>query len=300
VARTGTFVQNSSQSGRLAGKFPGKWDEKSSRIETIRFPVLGQVAPSTMGNSTSAQTVRQALKDLLKANGIGLKKEMVENFLKAVDQVASWFPVTGHLSMPSWKKLGKDLRFAKEQGVLPKGVMPVWKLVKNCIGDEERYGAELQKGNEALNQVREERSQKSETEGNSTEGEMSKDNLESITDSLEKVKLKVEPLAPGPPHLPPYALGGAEGRSLHPEVWRVFGITAVIVTAIAVSAAAAIAVATSLTSVVQIAAAVSNLSTGVAEALDVQGNINSQLKAGILLLYKRVNLLQEQADIMMV
>jgi hypothetical protein len=36
-------VQNSSQSGQLAGKFPGKWDKLSSWIEMIRFPVLGQV-----------------------------------------------------------------------------------------------------------------------------------------------------------------------------------------------------------------------------------------------------------------
>ena len=68
------FIQNSSQSGQLAGKFPGKWDKLSSRIETIRLLVLGQVAPSTMGNSTSGQTVRQALKDLLKVKGIRLKK----------------------------------------------------------------------------------------------------------------------------------------------------------------------------------------------------------------------------------
>ena len=52
-----------------------------------------------------------------------------------------------------------DLRFAEEQRVLPKGVLPVWKLVRNCIEDRERCGAELQRGNEALNQVREERSQ---------------------------------------------------------------------------------------------------------------------------------------------
>ena len=40
-----------------------------------------------MGNSTSGQTVHQALKDLLKVKGIELKKETLENFLKAVDQV---------------------------------------------------------------------------------------------------------------------------------------------------------------------------------------------------------------------
>ena len=34
-----------------------------------------------------------------------------------------------------------ELRFAEEQRVLPKGVLPVWKLVRNCIEDRERYGA---------------------------------------------------------------------------------------------------------------------------------------------------------------
>ena len=44
-----------------------------------------------------------------------------------------------------------DLRFAEEQRVLLKGVLLVWKLVRNCIEDRERCGAELQRGNEALN-----------------------------------------------------------------------------------------------------------------------------------------------------
>jgi hypothetical protein len=76
------------------------------------------------------------LKDLLKVKGIGLKKETLENFLKSVDQVAPWFPVSGCLTGPSWEKLGKDLKFAREQGILAKGVLPVWKLVHNCIGDK--------------------------------------------------------------------------------------------------------------------------------------------------------------------
>ena len=163
---------------------------------------MGQVAPSTMGNSTSGQTVHQALKDLLKVKGIRLKKETLENFLKAVDQIAPWFSLSGHLTGPSGEKLGKDFKFA-EQGVLAKGVLPVWKQIRNCIKDKERCGAELQKGNEALNQVREERSQKSEAEGSSSDGDMSEDNLESIANSLEKVKMKVEPSGPGPPWPPP-------------------------------------------------------------------------------------------------
>jgi hypothetical protein len=68
--------------------------------------------------------------------------------------VALWFPVSGDLTRPSWEKLGKDLKFAEEQGVLVKGVLPVWKLVHNCNKDREKCGAELQKGNEALSQVR--------------------------------------------------------------------------------------------------------------------------------------------------
>ena len=112
-----------------------------------------------MGNTISGHSVCQALKDLLKVKGIGPKRETLENFLKAVDQVAPWFPVSGHLTRPSQEKLGKEVKFAEEQGILAKSVLPVWKLVRNCIEDKERCGAELQKGNEALNQVREERSQ---------------------------------------------------------------------------------------------------------------------------------------------
>ena len=123
--------------------------------------------------------------------------------------MAPWFPVSGHLTGPSQEKLGKEVKFAEEQGILAKSVLPVWKLVRNCIEDKERCGAELQKGNEALNQVREERS--------SSEGDMSEEDLESIADSLEKVKVKMQPPAPGPP---PYAPEGATGCSLHPEAWR--------------------------------------------------------------------------------
>jgi hypothetical protein len=145
-----------------------------------------------MGNTTSGHSVRPALKDLLKVKGIGLKGETLEKILKVVDQMAPWFPVSVHLTGPSWEKLGKDLKFAEERGILQ-----VWKLVRNCIEDKERCGAELQKGNETLNQVREERSQKSDDESSSSEGDMSEDDLESIADSLEKVKVKVQLSVPG-------------------------------------------------------------------------------------------------------
>ena len=45
--------------------------------------------------------------------------------------------------------------------------------------------------------------------GSSSNGDMSEDDLESRADRLEKVKMKVEPLGPGPP-----------GRSLYSETCR--------------------------------------------------------------------------------
>ena len=69
----------------------------------------------------------------MKVKGIRLKKETLENFLKAVDQVAPWFPVSGHLTGPSWEKLGKDLKFAEEQGVLVKGMQLVESVFKGPL-----------------------------------------------------------------------------------------------------------------------------------------------------------------------
>jgi hypothetical protein len=63
------------------------------------------------------------------------------------------------------------LKFAEEQVILlAKRVLQVWKLVCNFIEDKKRCRAELQKGNEALNQVREERSQKSDPESSTSKG----------------------------------------------------------------------------------------------------------------------------------
>ena len=74
-------------------------------------------------------------------------------------KVKPWGQVKVHGFGTSCTKHHGDLRFAEEQGFLPKGVLPVWKLVRNCIEDRERCGAELQRSNEVLNQVREESSQ---------------------------------------------------------------------------------------------------------------------------------------------
>ncbi|XP_059240886.1 uncharacterized protein LOC132006842 [Mustela nigripes] len=79
---------------------------------------------------------------------------------------------------------------------------------------------------------------------------------------------------------------------------RDFGITAAIIAAVAASAAAATAAAVALTTSVQTASTLNNLTTGVAEALATQELINGHLQAGIMIVNQRVDLIQEQVDIL--
>lgn len=78
------------------------------------------------------------------------------------------------------------------------------------------------------------------------------------------------------PHFVPGPVQAPSAMTLFRQK-RDFGITAAIVSAIAISAAAATAEAVSLTSVVQTAAAVNSLSAGVAEALDLSHNLSQYI-----------------------
>lgn len=78
---------------------------------------------------------------------------------------------------------------------------------------------------------------------------------------------------------------------------RYFGITAAIITAITISAAAAIsAVAIAMSAQVQTAEGVNSVVEKTATALTTQKSIDRHLKAGILVVNQRVNILQEQVD----
>lgn len=79
---------------------------------------------------------------------------------------------------------------------------------------------------------------------------------------------------------------------------RDFGITAAIMAAIAASADAATAAAIALTTSVQTAAALNNVTGQLAEALATQEQINGHLHVGILIVNQRVDLIQEQLDIL--
>ncbi|XP_068921482.1 uncharacterized protein [Petaurus breviceps papuanus] len=79
---------------------------------------------------------------------------------------------------------------------------------------------------------------------------------------------------------------------------RDFGISAAIIATIAVAAAAAAAAAASLAYAVPAATAVANLSASVTMALTAQEGINGHLYTGMMLLNQRVDLIQEEVDVL--
>ncbi|XP_063105463.1 igE-binding protein-like [Cavia porcellus] len=87
-----------------------------------------------MGN-TATQPLSVALSDLLREKGLQMKREQIQNFLNQVDKVAPWFGPTGSITIPSWDKLGRDLDFAVENGLLEPGVRPLWAVVRSCLAD---------------------------------------------------------------------------------------------------------------------------------------------------------------------
>ncbi|RWS22220.1 igE-binding protein-like protein, partial [Leptotrombidium deliense] len=154
--------------------------------------------------------VFQALQALLKDRGLKLREKTISNFLAEVDNAAPWFADTGHLTLPSWDKLGKDLEIAQAQNVISGGCVPLWRLIRSCIEDE-RCVLKVKKGRSALLTLQEERSsasQKGEDDSDS-EGEHQKEEVLNESDQeMEEVleKLKGLHYKPGShePRPPPF------------------------------------------------------------------------------------------------
>jgi hypothetical protein len=87
-----------------------------------------------MGASHSVVT---ALRSVLKQHGLKGATKTLEGFVKEVDRIAPWFACSGSLTIPSWEKLKGDLVRELENGKLKAGAMPLWKLIRSCLKDEE-------------------------------------------------------------------------------------------------------------------------------------------------------------------
>ena len=87
-----------------------------------------------MGASHSVVTT---LPLVLKQCGLKVATKTLEGFVKEVDRIAPWFACSGTLTIPSWEKLKGDLVRELENGKLKAGTMPLWKLLRSCLKDEE-------------------------------------------------------------------------------------------------------------------------------------------------------------------
>lgn len=93
----------------------------------------------------------------------------------------------------------------------------------------------------------------------------------------------------------PIPVDGPSSLSLYRHK-RDFGITATVVVAVAAAAAATAAIA--MTQTVATATALNNLSTATAQALSTQSTINSHLRGGIMILNQRIDLVQDQVNVL--
>ena len=87
-----------------------------------------------MGASHSVVT---ALRSVLKQRGLKVTTKTLEGFANEVDHKAPWYACSGSLTIPSWEKLKGDLVRELENGKLKAGTMPLWKLIRPCLKDEE-------------------------------------------------------------------------------------------------------------------------------------------------------------------
>ncbi|MEJ1284676.1 hypothetical protein NN561_015663 [Cricetulus griseus] len=199
-----------------------------------------------MGTSIS-HPIFVALNELLRSKGLKLKRSTLANFLEQVDITAPWFANTGQLTVLSWEKLGRDLDFAWEQGMLKPGVHSIWRLVRGCLEDK-RCSEAVEQGQAALDSLQEERSEKANSEKiypslKELEETEDEEELQALIKQLERTKVKrikgkqekpefkrslaLENETPSAP--PPYNMtegdggGGGEGASHCPQVWREVG-----------------------------------------------------------------------------
>ena len=74
---------------------------------------------------------------VLRQRGLKVSTKTLEGFVKEIDRIAPWFACSGSLTIPSWEKLKGDLVRELENGKLKAGTMPLWKLIRSCLKDEE-------------------------------------------------------------------------------------------------------------------------------------------------------------------
>jgi hypothetical protein len=87
-----------------------------------------------MGASHSVVT---ALQSVLRQCGLKIATKTLECFVKEIDHIPPWYACSGSLTIASSEKLKGDLVREQQNGKLKAGTMPLWKLLRSCLKDEE-------------------------------------------------------------------------------------------------------------------------------------------------------------------
>lgn len=66
-----------------------------------------------------------ALNELLRSKNLKIRQSTREKFLNGRDTITPWLAISGSLSVSLWEKIGRDLDFAFEQGILKGGVKQI-------------------------------------------------------------------------------------------------------------------------------------------------------------------------------
>jgi hypothetical protein len=84
-----------------------------------------------------SHSVVKALWSIFKQCGLKIATKTIEGFVREIDHVASWYACSGSLTVALWDKLKGDLVREQQNGKLKAGTMPLWKLVRSCLTDED-------------------------------------------------------------------------------------------------------------------------------------------------------------------
>ncbi|XP_063083341.1 endogenous retrovirus group K member 113 Gag polyprotein-like [Cavia porcellus] len=124
-----------------------------------------------MGNvpSNDTQPLVQVLRKLLKSRDLKVGRKTLESFFEEIDSFAPWFLPTGHLNLPSWEKLGRDLSLAEREGGASVFARPLWEMIYACLKSE----GGCREGSQELIKVR--RAFKQAQSGSSREGSVKGD-----------------------------------------------------------------------------------------------------------------------------
>ena len=86
----------------------------------------------------TSQSVVTALQSVLRHRGLKIATKTLEGFVKEIDRIAPRYAAcSGSLTIASWEKLKGDLAREQQNGKLKAGTMPLWKLVRSCLTDED-------------------------------------------------------------------------------------------------------------------------------------------------------------------